>query len=107
MTDGFDFGTEDVLEAEIEAIYQAINSGTLRISKHAQNEAWLDGLSREDVLDIVALYDEVSKDMPDNSLGRAPGLNFERGLYGGVRALAKVGWNGYGFYIVVTVLVKR
>ncbi len=107
MTDGFDFSTEEVLEVEIEAIFEAMDQETLRISRHAQSEAWLDGLVRNDILDIVALYDEVSKDLPDNPLGRAPGINFERDLYGGVRALAKVGWNKYGFYMVVTVLVKR
>lgn len=103
MTDGFDFTTKEIQQWEIDAIWQAIDESTLRFSLHAASELSLDALTTEDVLDAISLYDEVSKDLPDNDLGRAAGINFDRHLET-VTIRAKVGWNRNGYYIVITVM---
>ncbi len=45
----------------------------------------------------------MSKDLPDNDLGRAPGLNFERTLEQ-IHIRVKVGWRGH-YYIVITAMI--
>ena len=107
MLESFDFSTEEVLEEEIKAILAALDADALPLSAHARNETWLDGLTLEDLYDVISFYDEVSKDVPDNDLGRAPGLNFVRRLEDGRTALVKVGWNSRrGFYIIVTAMAN-
>ncbi|WP_135230656.1 hypothetical protein [Deinococcus fonticola] len=105
MLEGFDFSTDEVHTWEIEAIWHAIDVGTLAFSRHAAQELSLDGLHQEDVLDAISFYDEVSKDLPDNAPGRAPGINFDRHLET-VTVRAKVGWNQGGYYIVITVMAN-
>ncbi|WP_216329753.1 hypothetical protein [Deinococcus aestuarii] len=89
MSEGFDFSTAEVLNWEIQAVWEALESGELRVSIHAQNEINLDALTLEDVDDAISSYDEVSEDLPGAG-GRAPGLNFDR-LLGRVRLRVKVG----------------
>lgn len=105
MPEGFDFTTEEVQTWEIEAIWEAISEGSLVFSLHATQELSLDALHQEDVLDAISFYDEVSKDLPGNALGRAPGINFDRHLET-VTIRAKVGWNWSGYYIVITVIAN-
>lgn len=101
MPHGFDLTTDEVLTWEIEAVWQALDEGRVLLSAHAANEAALDALSYAEVMDTLAFYDDVSKDLPGNALGRAPGLNFDRIKdRGGVRV--KVGWRGE--YVVITVM---
>ena len=105
MSEGFDFTTEEVQPWETEAIWDAIDQGGLRFSVHAREEMGLDALTRADVLDAISFYDEISKDLPDNDLGRAPGLNFDRHL-NTVTIRVKVGWNWNGSYIDITVMAN-
>lgn len=102
MPDGFDFTTSDVQDWEIEAVWAAIDTDTLIISRHAQNELTMDALTLDDVLDAITGYDEVSKDLPDGP--RAPGINFDRHLHT-ITIRVKVGWRG-AYYIVVTVMAN-
>lgn len=101
MHSGFDLSTADVLDWELEAIWQALDEGRILLSAHAANEAALDGLDYDDLLDTIAFHDEVSKDRPDNALGRAPGLNFDR-VVGRGALRVKVGWRGA--YIIITAM---
>lgn len=105
MTEGFDFTTSEVQDWEIKAIWQALDEGQLLFSRHATQELSLDGLHQEDVLDAISFYDEVSKDLPGNHLGRAAGINFDRHLET-VTVRVKVGWNYGGYYIVITVMAN-
>lgn len=101
VPEGFDLTTPEVLSWEVEAVWRALDEGRILLSAHAANEAALDGLSFSELLDTIAFYDEVSKDLPGNSLRRAPGLDFDRFLNsGGVRV--KVGWRGE--YMVITAM---
>lgn len=54
MSEGFDFSTDEVQTWEIEAIWQAIDEGSLKFSRHATQELSLDGLHQEDVLDAIS-----------------------------------------------------
>lgn len=105
MSIGFDFTTEDVQQWEIQAIWNAVEDGSLRFSIHAATELSLDALTKEDVLDAISFYDEVSKDLPDNDLGRVSGINFDRHLET-VTIRTKVSWNQRGYYIVITVMAN-
>ena len=105
MSGGFDFSTDEVLDWELEAILRAVDEGSIMFSEHAASELSLDGLVVEDVLDAIAFYDEVSKDLPGNLLRRAPGINFDRHLQN-VTVRAKVGWNRRGYYIVITAMAN-
>ena len=103
MSTGFDFSTAEVLDWEVQAVWEALDSGELRVSVHAQNEINLDALTLDDVYDAISYYDEVSKDLPGEG-SRAPGLNFDR-FIGRVRLRVKVGWRGT-YYIVVTAMAN-
>ena len=46
---GFDFSTAEVLDWEVQAVWEALDSGELRVSVHAQNEINLDALTLDDV----------------------------------------------------------
>ena len=102
MTPGFDFSTAEVLEWELDAIWQALDENRLIFSRHAREELSLDALTLDDVLDAINFPDATSKDLPGGR--RAPGLNFDRHL-GRVRLRAKVGWRD-DRYIVVTVMAN-
>ena len=69
-----------------QAVWEALDSGELRVSVHAQNEINLDALTLDDVYDAISYYDEVSKDRPGEH-DRAPGLNFDR-FIGRVRGIS-------------------
>lgn len=103
MSDGFDFSTAEVLDWEVQAVWEALDSGELRVSVHAQNEINLDALTLDDVYDAISYYYEVTKD-PPGVVSRAPGLNFDRFL-GHIRLRVKVGWRGT-YYIVVTAMAN-
>ncbi|MDL2344223.1 hypothetical protein QOL99_08665 [Deinococcus sp. MIMF12] len=103
MSEGFDFSTDEVLNWEIQAIWEALDSGELRVSIHAQNEINLDALTLDDIYDAISYYDEVTKDRPGER-DRAPGLNFDR-FIGRLRLRVKVGWRGT-YYIVVTAMAN-
>jgi hypothetical protein len=102
VTPGFDFSTSEVLEWELDAIWQALDENRLVFSRHAREELSLDALTLDDVLDAINFPDATSKDLPGSR--RAPGLNFDRHL-GHVRLRAKVGWRE-DRYIVVTVMAN-
>ena len=76
MDFGFDFSTSDILDWELQAIFNAIDNDSIIFTRHAENELRLDALERNDVLDAIAFFDYVEKDLPDNSLGRVSGINF-------------------------------
>ena len=103
MSTGFDLSTTEVLDWEVQAVWEALDSGELRVSVHAQNEINLDALTLDDVYDAISYYDEVSKDLPAER-SRAPGLNFDR-FIGRVRLRVKVGWRGT-YYIVITAMAN-
>ena len=64
MTPGFDFSTAEVLEWELDAIWQALDENRLIFSRHAREELSLDALTLDDVLDAINFPDETSKDLP-------------------------------------------
>lgn len=101
---GFDFSTPEVLDWEVRAIWAAMDADELRVSRHAREELGLDALTIEDVFDAIGYFDEVSKDLPENTRGRAPGINFDRHL-GLVRLRVKVGWRDV-YYVVITVMAN-
>lgn len=103
MLEGFDFSTDEVLDEEIAAIWAALDSGELAVSRHAREEAFLDALTPEDLFEVISFFDEVDKDLPDNDLGRAPGISFERTLER-ISLRVKVGWRGE-YYIIVTAMI--
>lgn len=103
MSEGFDFSTAEVLDWEVQAVWDALDTGELRVSIHAQNEINLDALTLDAIYDAISYYDEVIKDRPGGG-NRAPGLNFDR-FIGRVCLRVKVGWRGT-YYIVVTAMAN-
>ncbi|MBI0447118.1 hypothetical protein [Deinococcus sp. DB0503] len=87
----------------MQAIWEALDSGELRVSVHDQNEINLDALTLDDVYDAISYHDEVSIDLPGEG-SRAPGLNFDC-FSGRLRLRVKVGWRGT-YYIVVTAMAN-
>ena len=49
MSTGFDLSTAEVLDWEVQAVWEALDSGELRVSVHAQNEINLDALTLDNV----------------------------------------------------------
>lgn len=99
---GFDFGTPEVLDWELDAIWNAIDQQTIVFSRHAGHEMNLDVLVLDDVLDAISFPDETSKDLPGGT--RAPGINFDRVL-GHVRIRVKVGYRE-AYYVIITVMAN-
>lgn len=102
MTAPFDFNTTAVLDWEIGQIHEALDRGQVLFSRHALNELLNDALTEDEAIAAISFYDHVSKDIPGNALGRAPGINFEQEMARGTLRV-KVGWNRS--YLVITSMV--
>ena len=103
MNPAFDFTTNTVWDWEIEQIHRALDQGQVLFSRHALNELLNDALTEDDALDAISFYDDVSKDLPGNSRGRAAGINFEQQTEWGTLRV-KVGWRG-GYLIVTSMIL--
>ena len=98
---GFDFGTAEILEWELEAIHKALMQQKIIIAKHAFDAADDEGIAYTAILETLLVGLAVSKDLPHNPLGRKAGMNFEHLLDDRRWIRVKVSWNGQ--YFVVTV----
>ena len=100
MKQGFDFSTSEILDWELEAISKSLFAQQLEISPHAYKAAQDEQIPYHAILETIMVGVAVSKDLPDNTLGRQVGINFEY-LFVGRWLRAKVSWEDE--YYAVTI----
>ncbi len=100
MHKGFDFSTSEILDWELEAIQRALWQQEIDIDDHALQRARERGITAVQLLEAIVFGEATTKDLPNNVLGRVPGVNFEYQL--GTRWIRiKVAY--FDSYFVVTV----
>ena len=83
LTDGFDFSSMLPTPLEVMAIREALEAGLLGFPSHAVRAARDDGVTIEQVLNVVRVGIPIQKDFPDHQ-SRTAGISFE-GRAGGSR----------------------
>jgi hypothetical protein len=101
MTDAFDFTTSEILDWELEKIHNALLRKEIIVITHARIAARADRVTLVQLLETVLVGTPVSKDLPDNSLGRVAGINYEHKIADGRWIRVKVAW--LEEYAVITV----
>lgn len=100
MKQGFDFSTAEILAWELELIHTALMREEISITDHARKAARDDNISPVDLLAAILVGLPVNKDLPDNTLKRVAGINFEHRLYDGRWIRIKVAY--LGNYAIIT-----
>jgi hypothetical protein len=100
MTDAFDFTTSEILDWELEKIHNALLRKEIIVITHARIAARADRVTLVQLLETILVGTPVSKDLPDNSLARVAGINYEH-LADGRWIRVKVAW--LEEYAVITV----
>jgi hypothetical protein len=104
MKNPLNFNTPDILQSELDAIHKALMLQEIFISKHAEAEAEAEEIPLVNMLEAVLVGTAVSKDLPNNSQNRVPGINFEYKIADGRHIRTKVSWfNGFWFITVHTI----
>jgi hypothetical protein len=101
MQNGFDFTTDEILDWELEMIHRALLEQRILIENHAADEARNDKIKLVEVLQAILVGTATLKDLPGNTLGRVPGVNFEHRLDDGRWIRVKVGWLS-GYAVITT-----
>ncbi len=101
MRNPFDFRTAAVLQIELDRIHEALMLQEIEISPHAEQEADAENIPLSALLEAILVGTAISKDLPDNTQKRVPGINFERQLDDKRWIRTKVAW--FDGYVVITV----
>jgi hypothetical protein len=101
LAQAFDLNNPDIQDWEVALIREAAKMGKYTISNHGFERMKERSISSKDVQNVLINGKAVSKDLPGNSLGRKPGINFKGNAMDGRCVNVKVSW--VKGYIVVTV----
>lgn len=96
--EAFDFKTKVIHDWEVVKIRRALKLEEIVLEGHALQKASREGLDYDDLAYVVKHGRSVSKDLPENELGRWEGINFDGKVPSkNRRVCVKVGWR-LGFY---------
>ncbi len=100
----FDFSTTEILDWELKNIDNALLREEIGITEHAAFAAKDDGLLLVELLEAILVGTPVSKDLPNNALGRKAGINFEHRIRDKRWIRVKVAWTR-GYAIITAYVI--
>ncbi len=104
MDRAFDFTTSEILEWELKNIEEALHREEIGITEHAAFAAKDDGIRLFELLEAILVGTAVSKDLPNNDLGRVAGINYEHKVRDRRWIRVKVSWTR-GYAIITAYVI--